>query len=177
MSEIPSVERLSSADMDRIGRVGLTPLDWARERLANSERIAATKTGDDRESWHEDEAYWRAIVIALTALRTSPSVGERSKEVDQDGAAAPARTDRSLSPSTTEPLPDWPKYYASDILQDGTIRRGREIMRAEFDANYGREPLWRMPNSCSVEYIGCVVEFSRVSPAAQEQAETPERAR
>lgn len=60
-------EVLSSADMDRIGRVGLTPLDWAKERLANSERIAKMKAGDDREQWHEDEAYWRAIVIALAS--------------------------------------------------------------------------------------------------------------
>ena len=38
---------------------------WAVERLANSERIAATKSGEDRDGWLEDVAYWRAIATAV----------------------------------------------------------------------------------------------------------------
>lgn len=44
---------------------GLSTLEWARERWANSARIAGTKTGADRDSWLEDVKYWRAIVAAL----------------------------------------------------------------------------------------------------------------
>jgi hypothetical protein len=47
------------------GAARLSTLDWARERLANTGRIAAEKTGDDRASWLEDEAYWLDIVAQL----------------------------------------------------------------------------------------------------------------
>ena len=44
----------------------LSVLEWARERLANTARIAAGKTGADRDDgWLEDQAYWREIVAAL----------------------------------------------------------------------------------------------------------------
>jgi hypothetical protein len=43
----------------------MTTLEWARERLANSERIAATKDGDDRAGWLDDAGYWQQIVVAL----------------------------------------------------------------------------------------------------------------
>jgi hypothetical protein len=46
----------------------LTVAQWARERLQNSERIAASRTGADRDGWLEDVAYWREIVRQLTAL-------------------------------------------------------------------------------------------------------------
>lgn len=46
----------------------LTTLEWARERLANSRRIAREKTGADRDGWLEDVAYWRDIVEQLQAL-------------------------------------------------------------------------------------------------------------
>lgn len=48
--------------------MGLTTLQWAQERLANTERIAATKVGADRDSWLEDMAYWMDIVSDLAAL-------------------------------------------------------------------------------------------------------------
>lgn len=38
---------------------------WAAERLGNSKRIAATKSGADRDGWLEDVAYWEAICAAL----------------------------------------------------------------------------------------------------------------
>lgn len=44
----------------------MTPLEWSRERLANSERIAAMKIGADRRGWLEDVAYWREIVRLLS---------------------------------------------------------------------------------------------------------------
>jgi hypothetical protein len=43
----------------------MSALEWARERLANTTRIAAEKTGADRASWLEDEAYWRDVVAKL----------------------------------------------------------------------------------------------------------------
>lgn len=46
----------------------LSTLEWARERLANSERIADQKTGADRASWLEDVRYWRDIVRRLQAF-------------------------------------------------------------------------------------------------------------
>lgn len=52
---------------ERLGE--LTVLEWSQERLANSERLAASKTGADRESWLEDVAYWRAIVKSLSELQ------------------------------------------------------------------------------------------------------------
>ena len=46
----------------------LTVLEWAQERLANSERIALQKVGADRASWLEDVSYWMQIVGALDKL-------------------------------------------------------------------------------------------------------------
>lgn len=45
----------------------LTALEWAQERLENTVRIAALKTGEVREGWIEDRDYWRAIVRQLEA--------------------------------------------------------------------------------------------------------------
>lgn len=41
-------------------------LAWAKERLANSERIAGGKVGADQAGWLEDVAYWQAIVTQLS---------------------------------------------------------------------------------------------------------------
>lgn len=41
-------------------------IDWLEERRANCERIARTKTGDERIGWLEDEAYFK---LAVTTLR------------------------------------------------------------------------------------------------------------
>ena len=47
----------------------MTTVEWARERLSNSRIIANAKTGEDREGWLEDVAYWEAIVETFEALR------------------------------------------------------------------------------------------------------------
>jgi len=39
----------------------LTVRAWIEEGLAISERIAATRTGADRDGWLEDVSYWREI--------------------------------------------------------------------------------------------------------------------
>lgn len=43
----------------------LSVLEWARERLRNTERIASLKSDMDRLSWLEDRAYWQEIVRRL----------------------------------------------------------------------------------------------------------------
>lgn len=40
----------------------LSPLQWAQERLNNSERLAQLKSGKDRDGWLEDAEYWRSII-------------------------------------------------------------------------------------------------------------------
>ena len=59
----------------------LTVLEWAEERRANTYRLAATKTGADRDGWLEDAAYWEQIVAVLA-------------EEDQRRAARPVRKGR-----------------------------------------------------------------------------------
>lgn len=43
-------------------------VDWVRDRAENCERIAATKTGADREGWLQDARYFRAVLTALGLL-------------------------------------------------------------------------------------------------------------
>lgn len=50
----------------------LSVLEWSRERLANTYRIAAVKSGADRDSWLEDASYWEQIVSILSASPGSP---------------------------------------------------------------------------------------------------------
>jgi hypothetical protein len=52
----------------------LTVEDWVAERLANTTRIAMTKTGADRASWIEDGRYWRLIYDRLR-LKTGDQHG------------------------------------------------------------------------------------------------------
>lgn len=46
----------------------LTVEEWVRERLDNCQRLAAQKTGADRDGWLEDAQYFSEI---LTRLDTS----------------------------------------------------------------------------------------------------------
>lgn len=56
----------------------ISVLEWARERLANTYRLAAEKTGTDRDGWLEDAAYWREIVKAL-GTQARPGKGFAAK--------------------------------------------------------------------------------------------------
>jgi len=48
---------------DRIEKLKkLTLSEWLAERLANCRRIAAMRTGDDRDGWLEDALYFEAAV-------------------------------------------------------------------------------------------------------------------
>jgi hypothetical protein len=58
------------ADQVGLNPVGLSVLDWARERLANCERIALVNTAVDRAGWLEDAAYWRRIIAVLERAGT-----------------------------------------------------------------------------------------------------------
>ncbi len=43
-------------------------VEWLKERRANCLRIAATKTGKDREAWETDAVYFRAAVMLILGV-------------------------------------------------------------------------------------------------------------
>lgn len=47
---------------------------WLQERAENAARIAATKTGDDRAGWLEDEAYF----LAAIRLSNTPALPKKA---------------------------------------------------------------------------------------------------
>jgi uncharacterized coiled-coil DUF342 family protein len=55
----------------------LTTLQWAHERLANTERLAATKLGADRDGWLEDVGYWKEIISIITAAPETAAERDR----------------------------------------------------------------------------------------------------
>lgn len=67
----------------------LTAVAWARERLENTERIAATKTGADRGGWLEDATYWRMIVAALTREAATPGVVSEAHWLNDGACTCP----------------------------------------------------------------------------------------
>ena len=55
----------------------LTTFQWAQERLANTERLAATKWGADRDGWLEDVGHWKDIVSIITAAPETAAERDR----------------------------------------------------------------------------------------------------
>lgn len=47
--------------------IELSVEDWVRERLDNCQRIAAGKTGADRDGWLEDAEYFSRVLAMITA--------------------------------------------------------------------------------------------------------------
>lgn len=83
-------------------RFPIDVLPWAEERLANSQRIALTKTGDDHLGWLEDLAYWREIVARLkersALLREANIQRQRNRELDDAHKALIRRCSEKSSP-------------------------------------------------------------------------------
>jgi hypothetical protein len=87
MSEIPK-EQAAEA-------MPLGVLEWAQERLDNTTRIAATKTGEDRDGWLEDRSYWQMIVGALQ--RDSEQVARIEAMARLEAALAKAEGERDAA--------------------------------------------------------------------------------
>lgn len=59
----------------------LTLAEWVKERLDNCQRIAAQKTGADRDGWLEDGAYFAAILPYVSALNAPGREEAPSRDV------------------------------------------------------------------------------------------------
>ena len=58
----------------------LALVDWLQERLDNSRRIAATKTGDDRNGWLEDALYFTEAIDRIADLEARLAASEKEVE-------------------------------------------------------------------------------------------------
>ncbi len=60
----------------------MTPEQWLQERLDNTRRIAATKTGNDRDGWIEDGRYLEALQFKIDSLHRSIAESEAKLSMD-----------------------------------------------------------------------------------------------
>jgi hypothetical protein len=121
--------RATSRDYLHIQRVGLKVVDWAIERLENSDRIAKTKTGDDQRSWLEDRAYWRAIVDRLErydALLASLVIPHEQEKKEDHGAGLIHQTIPDMA--GTEPRPNFEGFR--QLLANEAENLGVELKHA-----------------------------------------------
>lgn len=132
-------------------------LAWARERLANTYRIAKLKDGEDRDGWLEDAAHWELIMGALVARRNSYIAVElwrdRQGRVEKDDTAAsrgrkaydedcvrrPTYHDGTLRP-TWEQLDEvarwsWDRAASDDSPADERVSRSQRNGTATADAS------------------------------------------
>lgn len=62
-------------------------VQWAIDRHENTLRLAALKTGDDRDGWLEDAEFWRQIVVRLRAASAlSPTPDPCIWDVEEEGS-------------------------------------------------------------------------------------------
>lgn len=102
----------------------MSALEWARERWANTVRLAATKTGNDREGWLEDGRYWLAIVETLEAHdRLHTSLTRQS-----EGLARLIAQGRALRPHWTTSEDG---FHTVDPVPAGEEQWGRWLKKSE----------------------------------------------
>lgn len=101
-------------------------LEWARERWANTVRLAALKTGSDREGWLGDGRYWLAIVEQLAAndgLRATVSRLMRERDEARKDAAFEGLARLKKLVEKLEAVHADPRYLA--VWQSYMIHGGR----------------------------------------------------
>jgi hypothetical protein len=116
---------------------GLSVLEWACERLANTQRIAAEKTGEDRIGWLIDQVYWQQIVAALSSLSASPEAQGWQPIATAPVGSWPNGPNDTRDPAYVEP----PKLWLA--LEDGLQCVGYfDAYYAEGGNGYDGQPPW-----------------------------------
>ncbi len=95
----------------------LSVVDWIGERYENAKRLAATKTGEDRDGWMEDARY---LHDAHEALKGSARDAERIVDLSAKLAGAIDERDeaRSMLASCTDLANSWAREHSVPEARD-----------------------------------------------------------